>query len=274
MTEANPVQSVPYMDDYEHAAAHVADIIGTRDGTHGDPEAFGATFAAMLQAYLRPVVLSGRPVSTPDAFVVLGLMKAARVACGGPHPDHFADAAGYGLLGLVHTQRAFDMVHAHPVAAAECPAAADRMPRAPEPEAAPAPAEVPRGARKPAPEPQNEAHPLDALDDVEGADEPAEDTGPRNWHRPESRAEGDDPVDDIDLLRWALDPAGNPFADLLMTTPGGATMPRPGVTRDQIMARQGRVLDILRTHVDTTDEGANAVKAALNRYSQIGKLAA
>jgi hypothetical protein len=285
MTEATPDNAPQYMDDYSQAAAAVADVIADRDRTHGDPELFGATFAAMLNAYLIPAFSRAGQLGPADSFVILDLMKSARIACGGPHPAHFTDKAGYGLLGLVHTSRAFAMLKAHqdaqngpvpgPEEADDTDAAEVARQAFVDATAAPMAPQDARPARKPAAE-AFAALVRDAASSPElpEEEESAEDGGPRNWLRPAVSEADRDPVDDIDLLRWSLDPNGNPFADLLMMTPGGVTMPRPGVTREQIMARQGRVLDILRTHVDTTDEGANAVKTALNRYSQIGKLAA
>jgi pyruvate/2-oxoglutarate dehydrogenase complex dihydrolipoamide acyltransferase (E2) component len=215
----------PY-DDYVAAAGDVVRTIGTRDETHGDPEAFGATFARFLSAYLGPIVAAGRQLGPADSFAVLDLMKTARIAVGGHHPDHYRDKAGYGLLGLVHVQRAFAYVEAQQAQEDARQEAAARTPKAPEPADAPEPApiapEAVRAARKPAP-----------TASVEFVAQPAELATP------------DLEDDDRDLLRWALDPGSNPFADLFDDA-DGRTVRRPGVTVEAIEARRLRVLELVR----------------------------
>jgi hypothetical protein len=216
--ETNTAAS-PY-HDYLRAAGDVVMTIGARDETHGDPEAFGVTFARFLNAYLTPIVAAGRQLGAADAFTVLDLMKTARIAVGGAHPDHFRDKAGYGLLGMVHVQRAFAYVQAQREATepqAEPEAADDAK-------AEPTPQEAPRGARKPAPAPETPA---------------------------------DDP-EDADLLRWALNPEWDPFADLI---DDDGEM-RPGVTTAQLMNRQARVIALLRK----APEGVERTEA-LDRYT-------
>lgn len=218
----------PY-DDFMHAGSDVLRTILERDQTHGDPEAFGATFARMLAAYLAPIVSSGRPIGPADAFVVLDLMKTARIAAGGHHPDHYRDKAGYGLLGLVHVQRAFAAVRAQQEAAQddpEPPEAAD----APEP--GPTPQDPPPPARKPAPAPEPAA--TDADDD------------------------------DADLLRWALDPSTDPFADQI-TLDGQL---RPGVTAAAIEARRVRVMALLQDFQPATATELDRRSAALAKYGR------
>lgn len=234
-----------YLDDYVGAAGHVVKIIGARDDTHGDPEAFGSTFAAMLEAYMRPALASGRRLGPADGFVVLDLMKSARIAVGGVHPDHFADKAGYGLLGLVHAARAFATLQAHQDAQnAPAPAAAPEPERDAElwgdepegPPAAPAPGPDTRAARKPAPVPEPEPVELAATDQ-------------------------DD--DDADLVRWALSPAHTPFADLLEPMDGDYARLRPGVTVEAVEARRLRLVELLRA-LPMSD----ARTEALDRYSE------
>lgn len=98
----NPKKVEDPYDVYVNAAGEIVDTIVARAKTHGPPELFAETYAGLLNAYLRPVVMSGRAILPADVFVILDLLKTARIACGGPQPDHFHDKLGYSLLGKVH----------------------------------------------------------------------------------------------------------------------------------------------------------------------------
>lgn len=98
----NPEKVEDPYDVYVNAAGEIVDTIASRAKTHGPPELFAETYAGLLNAYLRPVVMSGRAILPADVFVILDLLKTARIACGGPQPDHFHDKLGYSLLGKVH----------------------------------------------------------------------------------------------------------------------------------------------------------------------------
>jgi hypothetical protein len=215
----------PY-EDYLHAGNDVLRTILERDQTHGNPEAFGATFAPMLQAYLRAVVAAGRPIGPADAFVVLDLMKTARIAVGGHHPDHYRDKAGYGLLGLVHVARAFAAVQAQQAAQEARQEAEARMPRAPEPE----------------PEEARETFAAVQVDDH----------------------------DDADLLRWALDPSTDPFADQIEA--GGQL--RPGVTPQAVEARRRLIMKLLQDFQPASSADQERRSVALAKYGRPAPVAA
>lgn len=244
---------------YRAAAEDVADTIEGRDGTHGSPEAFGATFAALLNAYLRPIVAAGRPISPADGFVVLDLMKSARIAVGGPSPDHFRDKAGYGLLGFVHTETVI-------AAGRAAQAAKDGAQAALEEEAMRAEGDPDRrvtGDRGPkgplghyATDTRQEvpAHVQEAtqaaVDEEEGeASAEARAAALDDLLHPDAEPVDQDEADDtarasgVDLLRWVLDPAGDAWADLL--EPAGADPkvrePRPGVSKADVQARFDRL---------------------------------
>lgn len=117
---------------YQSAADDVAKTIFDRDGTHGDPIAFALCYAGLVNAFLRPIVAAGRLVSPADALVLLDLMKTARIAVGGAHPDHFRDKAGYAVIGLAHVSAVFAQGAAMEAAAApqapeDAPAALDPL---------------------------------------------------------------------------------------------------------------------------------------------------
>jgi hypothetical protein len=223
-TSRHPIQ------DYADAGQSVVHTIAERGATHGDPEVFAQTFADFLNTYLRPLVSSGRPLTPADAFVVLDLMKVARIATGGPAPDHFRDMAGYGLLGLVHVVRVTER-HALEAKQRE---ERDNAPLEP----APTPEEVARAATR-----------ADLLDDDN---------------------EGDI-VDDVDLLRFALDPKLDPFADLRdegAFDPASGDGLRPGVTLAGIEARRTRIVSLLRRAAGNGPTTAPDVAEALARYSE------
>lgn len=235
------------LQSYTNAAARVVQTIAARDTTHGDPELFAQTFAIMLNAYLRPVVVSGRPLVDADVFVLLDLMKTCRIAVGGIHPDHFLDKAGYGVLGLV----AADPVRALVNAKAPDPE--------PEPEEADANAKAPPPA--PAPNPKPYVEPADtiaasklppaAVQALQAAYPAVE---------PEMAATDQDD-DDADLLRWALDPASSPFADQL-----DSGQLRPGVTAGQVEVRRQHVMALLQAFAPTTQADVAARSKALATY--------
>jgi hypothetical protein len=216
----------PY-DDFMRAGSDVLNTILERDQTHGDPEAFGATFARMLAAYLTPIVSSGRPIGPADGFIVLDLMKTARIASGGHHPDHYRDKAGYGLLGMVHVQRAFAAVQAQ--------------------QAAPEPEDAPEATPEPAPAADPLAAAIDQID-----------------AQPPELATPNLDEDDRDLLRWALDPASDPFADLI--EPFGQL--RPGVTQQDVENRRLRVLELVQKFQPAAPAQQEARSVALAKYGR------
>lgn len=129
--EANKATLEAY-DLYADLAGRVVDTITERHITHGNPETFGECFAGLLTAYMRPVVQSGRPFLPADSFIVLDLLKTARIACGGVHLEHFHDKVGYALLGQAHVAR-INALAAERQAAMEAAAEATRTaPEAPE----------------------------------------------------------------------------------------------------------------------------------------------
>lgn len=252
---------------YRAAAEDVADTIEGRDSTHGSPEAFGATFAALLTAYLRPIVAAGRPISPADGFVVLDLMKSARIAVGGPSPDHFRDKAGYGLLGFVHTEAVIAAGRAAQAAkdGQEARSATDTRQEVP--------THVREATQAAVDEEEASAEHRAALaaglaqehEEEDGPDGPIRDYGwPPEPEGPVTQDEADDVAraSAVDLLRWALDPAGDAWADLL--EPAGADPkvrePRPGVSKADVQAR----FDRLHAMLDTSrpPEGVTAAQWA------------
>lgn len=280
--------------DYTEAALGVAETIESRDDIHGNPDTFAMCFAGMLQAYMRPLVQAGRPVSPADALVILDLMKTARIAVGGPHPEHFHDKAGYALLAQVHVARTIEAGRAAQAAPA-MPSASVGFEVAPAGDAPinPAPMVLPEGAEWPISGKPNQdvistdgrkLGAFDKLGDFYPEFRPeAEDTEPKanpeyapvladggDLEAQYAAQERDRDVDDADLLRWALDPAADPLADLT-NHEGGL---RPGVTVEELEGRKLRIATLLRaegtrllsqTPADTV--ALKQVQTALARYA-------
>jgi hypothetical protein len=246
--------------DYADAGQNVVATIAERGATHGDPEAFGQTFADFLNAYMRPVVASGRPFTPADAFVVLGLMKAARTAIGGPQADHFRDMAGYGVLGLVHFNRRVEANKAR----AEAAAAAEEAARPRDDLGGLSEDAYKRGEPMPATKTPEEARRAmeQAVEDVPAS------TALSQAVAAYTTDHDDDPDEpaDADLLRWALDPGLDPFADLL---DGTTDELRPGAKWETVEARRKRIVDLLRME---SDKGAGARKGAAGAFVHYQKL--
>jgi hypothetical protein len=229
-TPRHPVQ------DYSDAALGVVTTIAERGATHGDPEVFGVTFAAFLGAYLAPIVSGGRPVTVADAFVVLDLMKTARIAAGGPSAVHFHDKAGYAILGEVHMDRV--------AAAGEARRAAQASPVAP----SEADSGLPGGMSEEAYQ-RGEPAPAGSVAQAVAA----------------YQDQGDDDHEeaaDTDLLRWALDPSLDPFADQVNFDHSL----RPGVTWEQVEARRKRIVALLQMEADKGKAGRKGAVGALVNY--------
>jgi hypothetical protein len=254
-TQENPL--APYMA----TASETVAMFAARAQTDGDPEAFGATFANLLQSYLAPV-LQVRALAAADAFVVLQLMETARMVSAGPQPQRFRDMLSAALQGAVHTERVFAL-HAERTEAERkaAPAANEPIPDVlvsmdPDsglwPQTGTPMARVldkDTGQQVGLYDRHGSLQPFPPHHDGGGA--PVED----RWDDPQPEAvlgpdssenygdiERDEAaLSDVDLRRFVLDPGADVWADLIDRPDWGKPTLRVGKTQEMVQARFDRV---------------------------------
>jgi len=78
-----------FQDGYELTSKEIADTLGDRNGSHGDPIENHEHIAELWTAYLQT------DVSATDVAVCMMLLKLSRYKIGGHDRDHWLDAQGY-----------------------------------------------------------------------------------------------------------------------------------------------------------------------------------
>ena len=81
-----------FADGYDLISEEIAETIGSRNGSHGDPIENHEHIADLWSAYL------GVEVSATDVAACMILLKLCRFKIGGQDRDHWRDSMGYAEI--------------------------------------------------------------------------------------------------------------------------------------------------------------------------------
>lgn len=81
-----------FSDGYELVSEEIADTIGSRNGSHGDPIENHEHISNLWSSYF------GFDVSATDVAACMVLLKLSRYKVGGQDRDHWRDSMGYAEI--------------------------------------------------------------------------------------------------------------------------------------------------------------------------------
>jgi hypothetical protein len=95
--EAEPIKLSSTRESILAAAKQA--VCTDREGTYGSPEDSFSLIAELVAVYLSATNRRDVTIRSIDVSVIMMLLKQARIASGGPHPDNWIDIAGYAACG-------------------------------------------------------------------------------------------------------------------------------------------------------------------------------